>query len=52
MLQPSREKNGIYVERLRFEQMENTIISQNNQASLLSLTKSKILILIATYDTM
>lgn len=31
MLQASRDKNGVYVEPWRFEQMENTMASQGNQ---------------------
>eukprot|EP00903_Cladosiphon_okamuranus_P005834 g5775.t1 len=31
MLQASRDKNGVYVEPWRFDQMENTIASQGNQ---------------------
>lgn len=31
MLQASRDKNGVYVEPWRFEQMENTLASQSNQ---------------------
>lgn len=34
MLQASRDKNGIYIEPWRFDQMENTITSQGNQVSL------------------
>lgn len=34
MLQASRDKNGVYIEPWRFDQMENTIASQGNQVSL------------------
>lgn len=31
MLQASRDKNGVYIEPWRFDQMENTLASQGNQ---------------------
>lgn len=33
MLQATRDKNGVYIEPWRFDQMESTLASQGNQAS-------------------
>lgn len=33
MLQASRDKNGVYIEPWRFDQMENTLASQGNQVT-------------------
>lgn len=33
MLQASREKNGVYMEPWRFDQMENTLAAQGNQVT-------------------